>query len=77
MPLPPRRLAAVLVALASLASPALAQEPAAPNPNDVKAVAVHPARVALERTVVHSSSCSAAATARGPTSSRSWSTTRR
>ncbi len=47
MPLPPRRLAAVLVALASLASPALAQEPAAPNPNDVKAVAVHPARVAL------------------------------
>jgi len=47
MPLPPRRLAAVLVALASLASPALAQEPAAPNPTDVKAVAVHPARVAL------------------------------
>ena len=36
-------LAAVLVALASLASPALAQEAAAPNPNDVKAVAVHPA----------------------------------
>ena len=47
MPLPPRRLAAVLVALASLASPALAQDTPAPNPNDVKAVAVHPSRVAL------------------------------
>ncbi|QDU18535.1 DUF1549 domain-containing protein [Urbifossiella limnaea] len=48
MPLPPPRLAAVLIALASLASPAAAQD--APNPNDVKAVAVHPARVALNGT---------------------------
>ena len=48
MPLPHPRLTAVLVALASLASPAAAQD--APNPNDVKAVAVHPARVALNGT---------------------------
>ncbi len=38
---------AVLLAVGLLAPPSFAQEPAAPNPNDVKAVVVHPTRVAL------------------------------
>jgi hypothetical protein len=49
MPLPRPRLTAVLLAAGLLtpATPALAQDPAGPNPAEVKAVAVHPARVAL------------------------------